>query len=544
MMQSRRDFLVKCGATGLGASLPASMQSFAQEADEEHFFLFIELKGGVHWIVATDGRDPDSLPKNEQGEFSANVMPFAIQLQPPTVEEYQKLMTGDFAQGANLLFPYIGTIQDSYRRGLTNQGAKYCLGFSGFSLEPFINEIAVVRGAYMKGTFHNTAPEMFTGAENGGYGHWSALLSSALAARHGDLVLDNIVVENPYYTPAAANLGAPPIKFSTEALESLITASQIDGFSNWEAPGRFKLMASLSAAISPQWQQSAQRREINRILVNQFDKAADLQNRLKALVVPKGDSSLDLRKQFDAVFPLLQAGVTRVATMCLGAPNGQNQVDGFGQFDCHQGLYHTNESGTGSVNSHRHHLNVERMTGDLAYILQTLKATPFGQGSKSYFDVTTVVVSSEYARPSNLSGNEASGSKGETHFGNGHCYQNNNYILFGKGIQGGAWVGQNDPVTQHAYSMDWRYVDPRDKDVFAAGETAPSEAASVEKFSSFATPVMGPELKLTGNTRPIMARDIGRSLFACADLSNQYDAIYAREDFADARLIQALLRKS
>src|SRR5690606_7520090 len=56
------------------------------------------------------------------------------------------------------------------------------------------------------------------------------------------------------------------------------------------------------------------------------------------------DASLDLNVQLKTAMTLMQAGLTRVVSLCLGAPNGKNQVDGFGLFDSHVGTYHLADS--------------------------------------------------------------------------------------------------------------------------------------------------------------------------------------------------------
>lgn len=537
---TRRDVLKAMGTVGIGMGMPGSGRLFAQDnADDDHFFLFVELKGGVHWILGTDGRDPASLPM-QGGGFDSSVIPFQITDQLPTTAEYSELMARAFDKV--LIYPYIGSIGDSYAAGQTGLGNRYCLGFSGFPLKEVIDDMAVLRGVYMLGGFHSTAPEMFTGLDSGVKGHWSAIIAKGLADRYGSRPLDNIVMENPYYSEASQQVGLAPVRLRTELLKNLTLPSSIPDFQSWKPEKRFDLLSRLSATLNPQWQQSMQRKAIYEMLTTHFGKSADLQMRIAQLTLPEGDASLDLEKQFNAVLPLFQTKVTRVATICLGASNGMNMVDGFGYFDCHRGLYHASQ-GSSSANSERHHLNVERLMQAVAGMIKQLKATPFN-AEKSFFDVTTVVMSTEYARPSNLSGNEAGGSEGNTNFGNGHYNQNNNYLLFGKGVRGGAWLGENDPVTQHAHVCDWRYLDPRPDDVFTDSENKPDGPATAEKFSSYVTPPPDDTeaTPLTGFRRPIMARDVGRTVFEIAGLSGIYDSLYTMPEVADARVIRALLR--
>ena len=53
----------------------------------------------------------------------------------------------------------------------------------------------------------------------------------------------------------------------------------------------------------------------------------------------------------------------------------------------------------------------------------------------------------------------------------------------------------------------------------------------------------GEDLKLEGNLRPVMAKDIGRTLFEIAGLSEAYTEKFQRKDLADARILHGIIEK-
>lgn len=559
----RRHFVKAAAGTAALTSLPFSkFEAVAQAENEEHFFIFVELRGGVHWILATDGRDPSKLPRDpsDPTKYSDRVVPFEVTETLPTVDEYQllskRLSSFDPESGAilatRLLYPYVGSMEDSSSTFTTNLGLEGCLGFAAREeLAPFVNDIGVFRGVYMQGGFHNNTPEMFTGAEDGGVGSWSSFIAHGLKEKLGVKLLDNIGLENPYYTGAKADGALPLVGMTGEALNALGQSSAYEELKQWDMKRKYGLVSGISSAAANVWQHSEQRRDLMKLYSGEVLNAEEQQRLISRLDIPEGDQSLNLQSQLSTVMSLFKNGLSRVANVCLGASNGRNQVDGFGLFDCHRGLFHLTEGDDSRANSERHHLNVKRAMGDLATFIKTLKETPYN-AQKSFFDVTTVVVTSEYARPSNFSGNEASGGEGGTNFGNGHYAPNNNYILFGKGVKKGAWLGSNDIVSQHAKMYDFRYLDPRSGDKFEDGAEpqAPASAAEYEQYASVVKDLQGDpsmeegeDLKLEGSLRPVMAKDIGRTLFEIAGLSEAYTEKFQRKDLADARILHGIIEK-
>ena len=525
---SRRSLLKKGAAAALTISpLPPMMEHMAkaQQANtDEHFFIFLELVGGAHFMIATDGRDPSQLPLDDKTKVAAleitNQAPDNNLLgQWSADSNYESLKAlGDF-----IVLPYIDDITSSYYVGQTNLGAKYVLGPSGQGLKSVVDDMAVVRGVRMQGTFHPRS-EIFSGNDSPDFPHIASVISQLLENKYGSAPhLDNLGLEGPMFNKT----GTPGTKLPISATgKSLSTLSQL---LKGEVSGRQRIFThalKLSEALSKGRLTEGQR-EVFTSYMQALPGGPRYIRDLSGFNFNDADISLDLEKQFYVATRLINAGLSRVITLCLGAPNGINKVDSFGLFDSHQGLYHDNENNA-NVGSHKQHIFLGNTMDQIAAFIKTLKSTPFRNTNKSLFDMTTVVVGSDYARTSNLNGNDSYVQSGPNAFGNGHNWLNNNYILFGKGIKGGSWIGNTDPIIQVGDHVDMSSLASNDlKDIVTSSSLDASRKYIDAGYYS--------------NKRTFMVKDILKTVLASAGFEGEFDKYYNKFTYANAKTIKCLL---
>lgn len=551
---NRRDFIghaVKGGLVfGTGFNSFADFARAQTTPDDEHFFIFVELRGGVQWMTATDGRDLDLLPLDDP----KTCLPLQITDKPLTEDEYDRIVSDDFRRkgsmhGKFILLPYIDELKSSYTKGQTTLGSPYVMGFAGKAMLPHVDDVAVLRGVHVRGDFHgiaNASGEIFSGLNSSETPHVSSVLATLLAQKHGAKLLDNLVFENATYsTGSSIALAKAPIRLDAQSLGLLVGST--DGSSGDDSVSRFLKARELAGALAASPGLTELHKKVFDSYINAMKEAPTIRGMLLGLKdqLSQTDASLDLPVQLKTAVTMLQAGLTRVVTLCLGAPNGKNRIDGFGLFDCHQGEYHLQENNPDTFNTQRHHLNVERSMNGLADLIKLLKATKFGNGDKTLFDVTTVVVGTEFSRPSNFAGNEASGGEGGTAFGCGHYNFNNNYVLFGKGVRGGAWVGGNDAITQMGHMVDVSTLQGQDptavkteavKMVF----TPDGEGSTEESGQGFFMP---PPIDYSGEgNRPFMAKDVVKSVLAIAGFENKYAEAYSEERVKIAHTLKPMMK--
>ncbi len=545
---NRRDFTTAAAGITIGAGIGSFSDLLrAEGATDDHHFIFIELRGGIHWITAIDGRDQALLPMDDP----KRVVTFKITDQLPTEEEYTKLVENDDGSkgsddGEFLCLPYLEDVTSSYKKGKTTLGCDYVLGFTAFALEPYVNDIAVVRGTHVLGDFHgldNAGGEEFSGLRSGTTPHVASVLAKLLTDKYGGKILDNLVFDNANYTLGTSPLKVEPIRIDSQSLGYLVANSQSGTSASVEA--NFAKAKRLAEAQSASTQLSELHREIFKSYVNAMPNAPKIRTKLVeelASDLSAVDASLDIRTQFYTAFTLLQAGLTRVATLCVGAANGKNKVDGFGLFDCHRGLYHIDPSDPGRENTQRHHRNVTKAMDGLAEIIKKLKTTKYKDTEKTWFDVTTVVVGTEFARPSNFAGNEAPGGEA-TSFGNGHYNKNNNYILFGKGVKAGAWVGQNEAIRQTGARVDFASLASGDPLAVKYTPVTIDKVVEGEGDEAFVEYSIKPtELNYeASDNRPFMARDVVRTVMAVAGVEARFNDAYNDETIKNAVVIKPLV---
>lgn len=365
---NRRDFIgtaVKGGLVfGTGFNSFADFARAQATPDDEHFFIFVELRGGVQWMTATDGRDVEQLPLDNPKAC----LPLKITDTPLTEAEYDQIVGDDPGRkssmhGKFILLPYLEDVKSSYTKGKTSLGANYVMGFAGQALLPHVDDIAVLRGVHVRGDFHgiaNASGEIFSGLNSPDTPHVSSVLATLLAQKHGAKLLDNLVFENATYSVGSSiALAKAPIRLDAQSLGLLVGST--DGSSD-DSVSRFLKARELAGALAAAPGLTELHRKVFESYINAMKEAPTIRGMLLGLKdqLSQTDASLDLPVQLKTAVTMLQAGLTRVVTVCLGAPNGKNRIDGFGLFDCHQGEYHLQENNPDTFNTQRHHLNVER----------------------------------------------------------------------------------------------------------------------------------------------------------------------------------------
>lgn len=548
----RRSFLRASTAAGIGV-LGGSFLRFEDlaraQAAPDHFFLFIELKGGVAWHYATDGRDLADLPLADPNVVKLLELSADGSTPPLSDDQRADLLQSAGAavpHGNTIIVPYVDTPQSSYKTGATRLGAKYTLGLSAHPLAPHVDDIAVVRGVRMIHNFHGGANDeawsgIFSDHEDQVRKHVAGTLAAHLAEERGALLLDNVVFEGATFPGQAGPDFLAPMRIDVRSLGTLAGAQAASGGSPEQ---RFQRARTLAAALGDSRALGPQHKEALSAYLAALDKAPGVQKRLGEIAsrLSATDASLDLDLQVDTALTLFESGLTRVATLCLGASNGQNNVDGFGLFDAHYGLVHKAPEGAFARRTYGHYLNLEQAMRSLARLIDRLKSTQ--RNGRSLFEQTTVVVTSEFSRPTNASGNEDFGGA----FGAGHYNYNNNVILFGKGVRGGAWVGQNHPVTGYAHLAKMETLERPDPE--AIEYAAPDFFTLNPSTNAFTAPLDGTvnglpaeaAIQFTGGAmRPIMPKDVMRTVFAAAGLEPKFRASYAGRWFSDARAIRAIV---
>lgn len=553
MSLSRRDLLRAATAGGIGV-LGSSFLRFEDiaraETTSDHFFLFVELRGGVAWNLATGARDLATLPLDDPKIVQTIELEADATTAPFTAEQRNALLNAPGARslhGNFIALPYVGSLEESYRKGTTRLGCPWRLGLSGHALEEHVNDIAVVHGVRNIHNFHGGAnDEIWSGIFNDRTDqkkkHVAGTLAQRLTSERGALLLDNIVLEGATFSGKTGLDFATPMKIDVRSL-GLLAVAQSSGTVAPEQ--RFARARQLAEALGNQTTLGPQHKDAFLGYLSALEKGPAVQKRLAQIAdrLATGEASYDLDLQVDTAVTLFETRLTRVATLCLGTPNGMNQIDGNGLFDGHYGFFHKAPAGTTSrTRTYGHYLNVKSAMASIARLIKRLKATMVN--GKSLFEQTTVVVASEFSRPSNFAGNEDGGG----YLGVGHYHYNNDYILFGKGINGGAWIGENDPVTQYSYLTKMTSLDQPDPTRLE--QRAPSfftlnPTTNIRNVPNDARiEGLGCESQIQfvgGAERPIMPKDILRTLYAVAGHSPTFGESYSGSWFSDARTIKPIL---
>lgn len=564
MKISRRKLISQIlGTAGLYPLLPSPLM--AQENDD-HFFIFVELKGGAHHLLSTDYPDPDALAKIEK-QYPLAVMRFfpdrykgGFLTDQELSDAHKNLIMGGYSAN-NIAFALNGYCTvlpqfdgDNFKIGTTHNGKyHYRLGWSGLPLAGHVDEISVLRGVYMLGDFHGDANrEIYSGHTDGEGPHVAGVLAKLLAKKYGNKPFDNLVLDGAAYTSTDKSKAAIKLPFSAlnAAIEGAGNSSGGLPFSHLQTIAR-SLLKQSNLEIS-----SGSKTRIDQY-INAMQEAATVKKNLWDVGVGQGDISLNLRVQLDSCLELIRSGMSRVVTVCMGQKNATNEVDPFGLFDSHVGLYHAVDGFSSSL----HHQTLQGSMQAIADFLQEFKET-----NPSLYRKTTVVISSEFSRPANFIGNEDGPVQGEEYkgrLGNGHYYFNNNYILAGKGVAGGTWLGESDPITRFPFCVDFSRLNGGDVEDAFIDPIAPNsrsterggvlrlrsgfKAGSLTYGSGQTTLEVLREVDIFNNLptgrRAFMAKDVVRTLMAVAGLENEFDTHYPAEFYRDAHVIAPLLAK-
>lgn len=561
-----RNFLLSAA----GAPLITPKLLRAETAKDDHYFIFVELKGGVHHLLSTDYPEPAALAEIEKNYPDA-VLHFTPDfggqgkggfLDDVELDDKWKAKISSGAKSANTLFklngyfaalPYVsgaGGYFEQYQHGTTqNGGYRYRLGWSGFPLAGIVDELSVLRGVYMLADFHGRANgEIYSGHADGAGPHVAGVLSQLLAKKYGHKPLDNLVLDGAAYSHADS--ASAVIKLSFQALNALATSS---GRSRERSSSRSHLEIITKSLLQ---QTDLKISADSRIRINQYLSALADADKLKYNLskFATGDLSLNLRAQLDSCLALIKSGMSRVVTVCTGQKNATNKVDPFGLFDSHSGLYHAIDSNVGS--STRHHRILRAAMQSLADFITDLKHNPL---HAAYRDKITLVVSSEFGRPANFFGNE-NAPKYDTPWkgavGNGHYYFNNNYLFYGKGVKRGVWLGESDTITRYPFCVDFAKLNAGERDAFidpiAPQSRSPRGTGTIKLQNGFAAGSLSSAagnmvfavLRETANParRAFMAKDAVKTIMAIAGQSSDvFHGEYRDGFYDDAQLIAPLV---
>ena len=556
-------------ATGGYQILPLSLQA-QTPTDDEHFFIFVELKGGVHHLISTDYPDPDKLntidpdgsngivmrfaPKDKKGFYNDPDMP--SNFRNMFSKDYQNTLakTSAFIEnGRFIALPYNQKPEDGFLTGTTHQGKyQYRLGIAGLPLANYANDISVLRGVYMLGDFHNNAGiEIFSGSNRSDGIHVAGILAKLLEDKYGKKPLDNLVFEGANYLLGNENISKSDIKLSFSLLGTLAKH-----YRNMVSGGTHPSL-TISRALQNNLPFSpAQDTTMNKYIAA-IKEIEILKERLKFLTAEDTDISLELGLQLDTCLELFKNNTSRVITVCVGSRNNTNNTDQFGLFDSHVGLYHQMEGER--AGSSRHHLTLERTIKYLADFIEKLKTTDYKKGKK-WSEVVTLVISSEFGRPTNFNGNELGVENIEqsSFFGNGHYNFNNNYIFFGKNVSRGVWLGESDPITRFPYVADFNKLNTgaASSDIFT-NPVAKTQSGQMKMMGDFqGTDTLNPNMnkslggmqvprrKDKPDQRALMSKDVVKTIMAMAGVSSEdfHQKYYTGDSYKDAEAIVPLLR--
>ncbi len=557
-------------AAGAYQLLPSSLQA-QTPSNDEHFFIFVELKGGVHHLISTDYPDPDELNKIDPDGREGIVMRFAPKDKPgfladPDLPDNFKnifskssdpsLLTPTPAFMQNGYFtalPYNQKPEDGLLSGPTHQGKyQYRLGLAGLPLANYTNDISVLRGVYMLGDFHTQAGrEIFSGKDKEGGTHLAGVLAKLLEDKYGEKPLDNLVFEGANYPSGRGNFSSAEVKLSFDLLGAL--AEYYSGASAGGTSPSLTITRALqkNLAFSP-----AQDITIEKYM-EVMQGVETMKSRLGQLIAKDEDISLQLGMQLNTCLELFKSNISRVITICVGEKNLTNNTDGFGLFDSHSGLYHQMQGNRAGSASSRHHKILEGTLNDLAEFIEKLKTTDYKEGKK-WSEVVTLVLSSEFGRPANFFGDESVTRGVGSSFGNGHYNFNNNYVFFGKNIRQGVWLGESDPITRFPFVVDFAKLNAggSKREIFTktVAKTSGGQMKMMEDFQGTDTlnpdmnnPLGGtqvPRRKDKPEQRAFMSVDVVKTLMAVAGVSSEdfHQKYYAEDSFKDAKIIAPLLR--
>lgn len=280
-------------------------------------------------------------------------------------------------------------------------------------LAEFKNDLLILNGVLMAASFDGHDQNLnylFTGNPFGGES-FIPHLNTVGARSPLDFIQDGFMFGLAVSNHSA---GVPLSVFSTEALQKKLSVGT--GFVPENSVMRHA-RARMEAAGAGSGSFSRGTRE----MIKNWPQVFDVANRVKAIDL-SGIPATEPREVKFAHLALqaFKAGLTRCATIAINS-----------NFDVHDGSAALKQS--------------ERFTefiNPLAKILKLLKDTPFdGASGKSFLDVTTVMVASEFGRTMRQQG------KAMDETGTDHNPLSNTIIMAGCGVRGGSVLGESDFAT-------------------------------------------------------------------------------------------------
>ena len=567
----------------LSSPLLAQDTTTTDDKKDEHFFIFVELKGGLHHTVTTDYPDIDVI-KAIAAQKERAVMTFPIGDQHTNFlqgtqlsKAQQKRLSDDVNASENEMLvdamllngyfcalPYDKANQDDYYY----QGAgNIRLGPAALSLADYVNKMSVLRGVFMRGTFHGLAnEEIYSGSSDRRGSHVAGVLASLLEKKYGKKPLDNLVLGRASYTTTNEGDLKPAVQVPFATLRAL--AEKSEGNIDLPLLHADKIARALQTKYGLGNKQSA---ILDEYLAS-FAHAEQAKKNLQQLMANKNFATnssdgipirLSLGTQLNACLSLIKSGMSRVLTVCVG------QGDGFGSFDSHNHYYHDAKNYGYEQEDKMSFFKFTKLTiGDLAEFMRKIETENY-DATRKWKDVLTVVVSSEFGRSNNFSGSDDKTGK----FGNDHYYFNNNYIFAGKNVAAGQWVGASDPITRYPHVADFcklnsgndadlanAFEDPVQvvpidankpelgdtivlKKDYQAGSMQVTEETDMNSSDSLRSTQQSAGTCSYRDKRAVMAKDVVRTIMAIAGVENDFGNYYVDSFFHDAQVIKALVGK-
>jgi hypothetical protein len=522
--------LAAMGSRALGGERIAR----ADETDPEHFFLFVEFKGGMNWMIGTDGPDVDRLPMTDTSIVRQVAVARSGETPRMSMEAHDTLFAGAGARvdhGNVIMLPVFddGTPAQTYVKRTTSAGTTCILGVGGGPLVDVMNDIAVVRGVRGMSIDHGVGSDQaFSGYADDPAPHVGGVLAKLLAEQRGAKILDNLVFEGAAFARPDSEHVVPPILTDVATLSRLVSTGE-DMTSDAFRAGTEKIR-SLAQAVYAGAPVGRVQQEAFGVFLASLGNVPHVRDVLRGIGdrIGSAPANANLDAQVDGVLSLFEEGLTRVATVCLGNSAGANLL-----YDAHAGVIHP-----GETPQHQTHVHVRTAMQSLARLVAELKRRRYN--GRSLWEQTTVVATTEFSRTTNGSGDN--GDVGA--YGDGHWKYNNNYVIMGKGVRGGAWIGQNHAVTQYHHLVDLATLEQNDPSRIVY--TAPSYYtldASSQAYQVGAANELDLETSVNweDGPRPFMAKDIVRTLLRIANVETSFVDVYPGAWFRSARVIRPLL---
>ena len=241
-----RNILGTAGAYPLLASPLLGQADTATSKDDEHFFIFVELKGGVHHTVTTDYPSIDAINAIES-LYPRGVMKFPVgdehtnflqgtqlsadqkkHLKDDVVNFQKQVMTAStMLNGYFCALPYDEANKDKYYYQ-DPKDKNIRLGPAAVrSLSNHATNLSVLRGVFMQGTFHGLAnEEIYSGSSERKGSHVAGVLAQLLEEKYGTKPLDNLVLGRASYITTNEGTLKPAVQVPFATIRALAEKSE------------------------------------------------------------------------------------------------------------------------------------------------------------------------------------------------------------------------------------------------------------------------------------------------------------------------------